>query len=102
MAQGAATCMLCADEAKSQNIWARNRLKFAVDAVEIARDDAKFDGLCDDFSAAHGPTMDLIRNFGDFHMFQLSPRDGVLVLGFAKAFTVTGPDFAIAAHISKA
>ena len=23
MAQGAATCMLCADEAKSQNIWAR-------------------------------------------------------------------------------
>ena len=46
--------------------------------------------------------MDLIRNFGDFHMFQLSPRDGVLVLGFAKAFTVTGSDFAIAAHISKA
>jgi hypothetical protein len=30
------------------------------------------------------------------------PRDGVLVLGFAKAFTVTGSDFAIAAHISKA
>jgi hypothetical protein len=35
-------------------------------------------------------------------MFQLVPRDGVLVLGFAKAFTVTGSDFAIAAHISKA
>jgi heme iron utilization protein len=102
MAQGAATCMLCADEAKSQNIWARNRLKFAVDAIEIARDDAKFGGLCDGFSAAHGPTMDLIRNFGDFHMFQLVPRDGVLVLGFAKAFTVIGSDFAIAAHISKA
>ena len=40
--------------------------------------------------------------FGDFHMFQLVPRDGVLVLGFAKAFTVTGSDFAIVAHISKA
>jgi putative heme iron utilization protein len=46
--------------------------------------------------------MGLIRNFGDFHMFQLVPRDGVLVLGFAKAFTVKGFDFAIAAHISKA
>ncbi len=101
MAQGAATCVLCADEAKSHNIWARNRLKFAVDAVEIPRDDAKFGGLCDDFSEAHGPTMNLIRNFGDFHMFQLLPRDGVLVLGFAKAFIVRGSDFKIAAHISK-
>jgi hypothetical protein len=35
-------------------------------------------------------------------MFQLVPRDGVLVLGFAKAFTVKGSGFAIAAHISKA
>ena len=102
MAQGVATCMLCADEAKSQNIWARNRLKFAVDAVEIDREDAKFGELCDDFSATHGPTMDLIRNFGDFHMFHLVPRDGVLVLGFAKAFIVMGSYFAIAAHISKA
>jgi putative heme iron utilization protein len=102
MAAGRATCMLCADEAKSQNIWARNRMKFTVDAIEIMRDDAKFDGLCDDFASAHGPTMDLIRNFGDFHMFQLTPRDGVLVLGFAKAFTVTGAGFDIAAHISKA
>ena len=102
MAQGAATCMLCADEANSQNIWARNRLKFTVQAVEIARDDEKFDGLCDDLASAHGPTMDLIRNFGDFHMVHLKPLDGVLVLGFAKAFTVTGADFEIAAHISKA
>ena len=39
---------------------------------------------------------------GDFHMFQLVPRDGVLVLGFAKAFTVKGSDVAIIAHISKA
>ena len=54
------------------------------------------------FPQRMGQPWDLIRNFGDFHMFQLVPRDGVLVLGFAKAFTVTGSDFAIAAHISKA
>ena len=100
--RGEATCMLCADEGDSQNIWARNRLKFSVEAVEIARDDVNFDKLCDDFTSAHGPTMDLIRNFTDFHMIRLTPRKGVLVLGFAKAFTVSGANFDITAHISKA
>ena len=37
----------------------------------------------------------LIRNFTDFHMIRLTPRKGVLVLGFAKAFTVTGANFDI-------
>ena len=100
--QGEATCMLCADEGDSQNIWARNRLKFSVEAVEIARDDVNFDKLCNDFTSEHGPTMDLIRNFSDFHMIRLTPRKGVLVLGFAKAFTVSGANFDITAHISKA
>ena len=43
--QGEATCMLCADEDGSQNIWARNRLKFSVKAFEITRDDQNFDKL---------------------------------------------------------
>ena len=100
--QGEATCMLSADEVDSQNIWARNRLKFSVEAVEIGRDDLNFDQLCNDFTSAHGPTMDLIRNFTDFHMIRLTPLKGVLVLGFAKAFTVSGTNFDITAHISKA
>ena len=100
--QGEATCMLCADERDCQNIWARNRLKFRVKALEINRDDGKFDKLCNDFSLAHGPTMNLIRNFNDFHMIRLTPQKGVLVLGFAKAFIVSGTNFHIIAHINKA
>ena len=100
--QGEATCMLCADEGDSQNIWARNRLKFSVKAYEIARDDRNFDELCNNFTLAHGPTMNLIRNFTDFHMIRLTPQKGVLVLGFAKAFIVSGGNFDITAHISKA
>ena len=99
--QGLATCMLCADESKSQNIWARNRLKFNTEVVEIFRDETRFRDLCDGFVSAHGPTMDLIRDFTDFHMLKLNPLNGVLVLGFAKAFTVSGKNFDITAHISK-
>ena len=100
--QGEATCMLCADENQSPNIWARNRLKFSVKALEITRDERNFDKLCNDFILAHGPTMNVIRNFTDFHMIRLKPQKGVLVLGFAKAFIVSGTNFDITAHISKA
>ena len=100
--QGEATCMLCADEGGSQNIWARNRLKFSVKALEITRDDGYFDKLCNDFISAHGPTMSVIRDFTDFHMIRLTPQKGVLILGFAKAFIVSGTNFDITAHISKA
>ena len=100
--QGEATCMLCADESDSQDIWARNRLKFSVKALEITRVDENFDKICNDFIVAHGPTMNLIRNFTDFHMIRLTPQKGVLVLGFAKAFIVSGTNFDITAHISKA
>ena len=100
--QGEATCMLCAEEVDSQNIWARNRLKFNVKALEITRDDGNFEKVCNDFVSAHGPTMNLIRNFTDFHMIRLTPQKGVLVLGFAKAFIVSGTNFDITAHISKA
>ena len=100
--QGEATCMLCVDEGESQNIWARNRLKFSVKALEITRDDENFDKLCNDFILAHGPTMNVIRNFADFHMIRLTPQKGVLVLGFARAFIVSGENFDITAHISKA
>ena len=99
--QGVATCMICEDEGDSVNIWGRNRLKFCVEAVEISRRDVNFDILCHEFTAAHGSTMDLIRDFTDFHMIRLTPQKGILVLGFAKAFIVSGPNFDISAHISK-
>ena len=99
--QRTATCMLCADEVNSQNIWARNRLKFTVDVIKINRDELNFVEICDDFANTHGPTMGLIRDFTDFHMLKLIPISGVLVIGFAKAFTVSGANFEIVAHISK-
>ena len=101
MKQGTATCMLCADEVDSQNIWARNRLKFTVNISEIHRGESNFDEICDEFATTHGSTMGLIRNFTDFHLLKLIPINGVLVIGFAKAFTVSGKNFTVVAHISR-
>ena len=58
-------------------------------------------GLCDDFTAVYGNTMPLIKNFTDFDMLRITPENGVLALGFAKAFLVKGASFDIVAHLSR-
>ncbi len=94
-----AVFMIIADESKSQNIWARHRLKFQANVIEIMRDDPRFDVACDRIKDAHGPVMDLIRNFADFHLFEITPETGVFVSGFGAAFSVSGADFAVGAKL---
>ena len=101
LAQKRASFVITLDEADTENIWARHRLKFAGAVTEVARDDKDFSGLCDDFTGAHGNTMPLIKNFTDFHMLRITPENGVLVLGFARAFLVKGASFDIVAHLSR-
>ncbi len=101
LAQKYASFIITLDEANTSNIWARQRLKFAGAVTEVARDDPDFSGLCDDFTVAHGSTMPLIRNFTDFHMLRITPKKGLLVLGFARAFVVRGASFEIVAHLSR-
>ena len=101
LAQKRASFLITLDEADTVNIWARYRLKFVGLVTEVARDDPDFSGLCDNFTEAHGNTMPLIKNFTDFHMLRIVPEDGVLILGFAKAFVMKGASFEIVAHLSR-
>jgi len=90
---------LIADESASQNIWARIRLKFTARINEIGRGSKDSDDILDLLRDRHGPVVDLIRNFSDFHLFRITPQTGVLVTGFAAAFTVSGPDFKITGQL---
>ena len=92
---------LIEDESVAQNIWARIRMKFSAEVSELSRDDPQFSELCDDIAEAHGPVMEMIRNFTDFHLFKIKPEQGVLVTGFAQAFSITGPMFELTEHLSK-
>ena len=64
--QKRASFIITLDEADTVNIWARHRLKFAGAVNEVPRDATDFLGLCDDFTAVHGNTMPLIKNFTDY------------------------------------
>lgn len=92
---------LIEDESVAQNIWARVRVKFSAEVSELSRHDPRFSELCDDIGALHGPVMEMIRNFTDFHLFEIKPEQGVLVTGFAQAFSVNGPTFELTEHLSK-
>ncbi|MGC6485277.1 MAG: pyridoxamine 5'-phosphate oxidase family protein [Candidatus Puniceispirillales bacterium] len=92
--------MLAADESVSQNIWARVRVSFTADVTQIKRDDDRFEPMMDTMQDHLGATMGLIRQFGDFHLFRIIPEQGVLVTGFAAAYSVSGPQFTITKHLS--
>ena len=87
------------DENAAQNIWARKRIKVNALITEIERKSEIFETVCDLFSDRHGPTMSLIRDFTDFHLLRLQPTDGVMVLGFAKAYRLSGPELAVSEHL---
>ncbi|MEK9799468.1 MAG: hypothetical protein VW647_01115, partial [Alphaproteobacteria bacterium] len=72
---------------------------FNASIEDISRDDPLFDLLCKEFAKMHGPTMNLIRDFSDFHMLKLTPLSGVLVTGFANAYAVSGADLVITEHL---
>ena len=91
--------LIVEDEMSAQNIWARKRLKINADLIEIDRQEDEFDEVCALFEDRHGPTMGLIRDFSDFHLLRLRPRDSVMVLGFAQAFRLSGPDLEVSAHL---
>ena len=76
-------------------------MKFSAEVSELSREDPQFSELCDDIAEAHGPVMEMIRNFTDFHLFKIKPEQGVLVTGFAQAFSITGPMFELTEHLSK-
>ena len=92
---------LIEDETLSRNIWARVRVKFSAQVSELSRDDPRFAELCDEIGKVHGPVMEMIRNFTDFHLFEVRPEQGVLVTGFAQAFSVNGPAFELTEYLSE-
>ena len=99
LAAGRAQFLLVQDEGDAQNIWARKRIKITSKITEIERNSDEFNTVSDVFSEVHGPTMNLIRDFSDFHMLRLAPENGVMVLGFAKAYRLEGVAMGIVSHL---
>ena len=84
------TFMIIKDENDSQNIWARLRLKFDAKISTIVRDSKEFHDISDGISAKLGQTMNLIKQFNDFHLIKIVPSKGTIISGFGSAFNLKG------------
>ena len=82
--------MIINDEINSQNIWARIRLKFSAKIEVIIRDSEDFIIICEKIRYKHGKTMNLIKQFNDFHLIKIVPSKGTIISGFGSAFNLKG------------
>ena len=88
--QKVGTFMIINDETNSQNIWARIRLKFSAKIEVIIRDSEEFNIICEKIRYKHGKTMNLIKQFSDFHLIKIIPSRGTFISGFGNAFNLEG------------
>ncbi len=91
---GRASVMLIEDEAKAENLFARQRLTLDCAARLVDRGSEEFAGTMERMEARLGSTMGYLRELLDFGLFQLAPSEGRLVLGFGKAYRVGGEGLA--------
>ncbi|AJC84324.1 heme oxygenase, HugZ family [Campylobacter peloridis] len=89
--------MFIEDEKDAFSILARKRLKFRVKALEVSRNDAKFNYVLSYFEKENPQeeAIKIIKNMHDFHLFQLILKNGRYVKGFGKAYEIKGENISL-------
>ena len=84
------TFMIIEDECKAKNIWARVRIKFEAKITVVDRNENNFNKICKQIQNLHGKTLNLIKQFNDFHLIKITPIKGSIITGFGNAFILHG------------
>ncbi len=88
---GRASLMLIEDEARSEQLFARNRLTVNGTVEAIARDSGEpWERASAVYGERFGKLFSMLSGLKDFHMFALTPADIRLVVGFGAAYAVSG------------
>lgn len=87
---GRCSVLFIESEAEAKLLFARQRLTVQCRVSECPRDSAEFESLMDRFVEKFGNFMSMMRNLNDFHLYRLSPQTGSYVVGFARAYALSG------------
>ena len=90
--------MIIADEQSTSQIFARPRVNYLCNAKNIAPDSPDYALVLDDYQERHGKMAGLLRQLPDFVLFELQPISGQFVMGFGKAYILTGDDLLVFEH----
>ncbi|MDQ8180230.1 pyridoxamine 5'-phosphate oxidase family protein [Pelagicoccus sp. SDUM812005] len=96
---GKASLSLIEDESVALELFARKRVTVDCEAELMKRDSAPWIAAMAGLEARHGATVGYLKGLLDFDLFRLRPSEGRLVLGFGKAYRVSGPGLAEVAFL---
>ena len=90
--------MIIADEQSTSQIFARTRVNYLCEAKRIETDNPDYELVLDDYETRHGKMAGLLRQLPDFVLFELQPISGQFVMGFGKAYTLSGENLSVFEH----
>lgn len=88
------------DESQTQEIFARRRLSFDCTATLMERDTQTWNHIVDQFHERFGEIIPVLRGLADFQIFCLTPRAGRFVIGFGRAYEISGDKLNQLVHIN--
>lgn len=83
-----ASLLFIEDEARSQNLHARRRVTFPVEASPIGRDMPEWEVVLGQMEDKFGEIISVLKSLPDFHLFAMNTESAVIVRGFADAHTI--------------
>ena len=83
-----ASVLFIEPEANARNLFARKRLTFDCQVLEISQTDPVYAQTLDAMANKFGEIVDVLRGLPDFHLLALTPKQGQFVAGFGKTFFV--------------
>lgn len=86
-----ASVLLIEDESAAGQIYGRRRVTYACRVEPVERESAAWTSGVNALQARHGAVVTMLRDLKDFQMLRLVPESGSLVLGFGKAWRLSGP-----------
>lgn len=90
LAQSKLSILITEDEGAADEIFARTRVNWTVKQTEILRETQTFDEILELMKGHLSPVVKMLKSLKDFHLFELEPKAGRLILGFGKAFNLNG------------
>ncbi|MEO0508971.1 MAG: pyridoxamine 5'-phosphate oxidase family protein [Verrucomicrobiota bacterium] len=100
MDTGKASVMIIEDEGTCENLFARKRVTFTCTATQIERHNEEWEKVMLHFEEKFGKMIGFLKTMEDFHLFRLEPSFARLVLGFGKAYDVTGSAMDEITHVA--
>jgi len=94
--------MIVEDEKGCVQPFARTRLRLQCIAQRIEPGTEAYDAGLNALQNAHGNTVQVLRGLSDFVLFELVPDETIFVMGFGKAYRVTGDNMDEFEHIRSA